>query len=100
MCRPLPEMGGGVDDLHCCSTQSREFLNQETADHSSQSITSFLDIKMSHCRSLVVLACCSGKLGVATFKLKVWRCSIPFRFLSRLSERVAGCCRSPPPPPP
>ena len=59
----------------------------ETADHSSQSITSPVDIKMNNwtaaeiqemqrllglCCCLVVLACCSSsKLGtVATFKLK------------------------------
>ena len=48
MCRQLREMGGGVDDLHCCATHSREFYNQETADHSGQSITSSTDIKMSN----------------------------------------------------
>ena len=26
MCRPLREMGGGVDDVHCCATHSREVL--------------------------------------------------------------------------
>ena len=25
MCRPLREVGGGVDDLHCCATHSRGF---------------------------------------------------------------------------
>ena len=43
MCRPLREVGGGVDDLHCCATHC-----QETADHSSQSIISSADIKMSN----------------------------------------------------
>ena len=48
MCLPLCEMGGGVDDVHCCATHSGGVLNQETADHSSQSITSSVDIKMSN----------------------------------------------------
>ena len=26
MCRPLREVGGGVDDMHCCATHSRGVL--------------------------------------------------------------------------
>ena len=47
MCQPLRELGGGVDDLHCCVTHNQGvFKNQETADHSSQSITSSADMQM------------------------------------------------------
>ena len=48
MCWPLCEMCGGVDDLHCCVTHSRGVLNQDTADHNIQSITSPTDVKMSN----------------------------------------------------
>ena len=40
------EMGGGNDDVYCCATH-REFSNQETTVHSSQSITSSTDIKIN-----------------------------------------------------
>ena len=56
MCRQLREMGGGVDDLHCCATHSWGVLNQETADHSSQFIASYMDVKMSNWKAAEIQA--------------------------------------------
>ena len=68
MCRPLREVGTGVNDLHCSATHSRGVFKPGNTDHSSQSITSSEDIKLSNwtaaehlldlCSCLVLLACC------------------------------------------
>ena len=48
MCRPLRELGRGANEMRCCATHSWGPGNQETADHSIQSIISSTDIKMKN----------------------------------------------------
>ena len=46
MFRPLCEVGGGVDDLHCCATHSRGVLKPGNS-WSQQSVHHFIHVKMS-----------------------------------------------------
>ena len=87
MCRPLCEVGGGVNDLHCCATHSWGGLKPGNS-WSQQSVHHFIyrhqDEQLDSCwdpgdaasprlwSCLVVLACCcsSELLTDATFKLK------------------------------
>lgn len=101
MQQPLREMGVGADDVHCRAIHRDVLKPGNRADHSSQSITSSTDVKMSNWiateirflwLSSLSACCCSGKLPLS--KAPNPHMLPPLRLSVATYEWMIGCILS------
>ena len=71
MCRQLCEMGGGIDDVHCCATHSREVLKQGNS-WSQQSVHHFI---CRHQDERLDSRWDPGDASISSVSVAVWLCS-------------------------